>query len=316
MTDPRQDLDLLLDRCLARIQAGEATLEDCLRQHAQQAEELAPLLDLALRAQGKLAPPGPSATFLSTSPTRLRNRLRAASPPPAPARPRRRRRLRLRPAFALLGLVLAFSLLATSVGVASASSHALPGDALYGVKLGLEEMRLAISLSAEGDATLIGTFASERLREAERLVDQGRASQVAIALAGYEALLDQLLELAAQVADQEGAGVLQGITRSLQAQEQDLEKVRAKAPPAAQPALERALEHSHNGKEMVEGLRRGGAPEGVPPGQWKRSMTPDGDQPAKEPPGKSGEKTKGPKKEKDKPGKKTPQPEETLTPTE
>ena len=52
----------------------------------------------------------------------------------------------MRPAFATIALAIAFMGIVSGVGVASASASAVPGDALYNVKLGIEETRLAFSL--------------------------------------------------------------------------------------------------------------------------------------------------------------------------
>lgn len=63
-------------------------------------------------------------------------------------------------------------------GVASASSNALPGDTLYGLKRGIEDLRLGM---ADGDADRGGLFldqASTRLAEARRLMERGRSGHL------------------------------------------------------------------------------------------------------------------------------------------
>ncbi|MGW1163490.1 DUF5667 domain-containing protein [Streptomyces sp. NPDC002513] len=63
-------------------------------------------------------------------------------------------------------------------GVAAASSDALPGDSLYGLKRGIEDVRLGM---AEGDnerGQLYLDQASVRLNEARRLMERGRAGQL------------------------------------------------------------------------------------------------------------------------------------------
>ncbi|MGW5102121.1 DUF5667 domain-containing protein [Streptomyces sp. NPDC004100] len=64
-------------------------------------------------------------------------------------------------------------------GVAAASSDALPGDHLYGVKRGIEDFRL--NYLSEGDGERGQTYldqASTRLNEARRLMDRGRGGQL------------------------------------------------------------------------------------------------------------------------------------------
>lgn len=64
-------------------------------------------------------------------------------------------------------------------GVAAASSDALPGDSLYGLKRGIEDFKLnylADGADEQGQAYL--DLASTRLNEARRLLDRGRAGHL------------------------------------------------------------------------------------------------------------------------------------------
>ncbi|MGA6174742.1 DUF5667 domain-containing protein [Streptomyces sp. NPDC012600] len=63
-------------------------------------------------------------------------------------------------------------------GVAAASSDALPGDSLYGLKRGMEDISLGMT---KGDADRGAAYldqASTRLNEARRLMERGRAGQL------------------------------------------------------------------------------------------------------------------------------------------
>ncbi|MFE6287994.1 DUF5667 domain-containing protein [Streptomyces sp. NPDC057877] len=63
-------------------------------------------------------------------------------------------------------------------GVAAASSDALPGDSLYGLKRGIEDFKLGL---ADGDRERGQTYldqASTRLSEARRLMERGRGGQL------------------------------------------------------------------------------------------------------------------------------------------
>ncbi|WP_338677418.1 DUF5667 domain-containing protein [Streptomyces sp. SCSIO 30461] len=63
-------------------------------------------------------------------------------------------------------------------GVAAASSDALPGDSLYGLKRGMEDFKLGM---ADDDADRGGIYldqASTRLSEARRLMERGRSGQL------------------------------------------------------------------------------------------------------------------------------------------
>jgi len=87
-------------------------------------------------------------------------------------RPRRRRRTRLLLAYKIIATVLAIAIGAavTGGGVALASADNLPGDALYPVKLFVEDIRLALTTDPTAKAELNLTLATERAEEMHRLV--------------------------------------------------------------------------------------------------------------------------------------------------
>jgi hypothetical protein len=60
------------------------------------------------------------------------------------------------------------------VTAAAASSNSLPGDPLYGVKLGLERAQLAVTLDSAARARLEVHLTDLRLVEAQQLIAEGR----------------------------------------------------------------------------------------------------------------------------------------------
>ncbi|MDQ0750369.1 hypothetical protein QF034_004600 [Streptomyces africanus] len=60
-------------------------------------------------------------------------------------------------------------------GVAAASSDALPGDSLYGLKRGIEDVKLGLADSADERGRVYLDHASTRLSEARRLMERGRS---------------------------------------------------------------------------------------------------------------------------------------------
>lgn len=285
----------LLDHCLSQIQGGGLTLEQCLGQHPQLAEQLRPLLHQAQAARQLLASSGPTEEFRMRSQARLLSRIQQRQPAanrsqasgvtaeaPAQHAPAGRsmldrarellsRRgpslpgLKLRPAYALMALLLAVALLGSSVGVAYAANQSLPGDSLYGIKRGMERAALAISRTDEGDAQLLLKFAGRRLDEAQKLAQTGRQQDIPGVLSDYEATVDQALELTGSNAD--GLAVADS---ALAQHELRLAAVLESAPLQAAPALEAALEHAQHGHQVIEQLRAGGQPNELAPGQQKK----------------------------------------------
>ncbi|MBQ0891227.1 hypothetical protein KBZ94_41010, partial [Streptomyces sp. RM72] len=60
-------------------------------------------------------------------------------------------------------------------GVAAASSDALPGDSLYGLKRGIEDFRLGLADGNDERGRAYLDLASTRLSEARRLMERGRS---------------------------------------------------------------------------------------------------------------------------------------------
>lgn len=273
------DFSDILDDCLTRIQSGKASVESCLREFPQHADALAIDLKLASQVQATLAPNGPTKSFATNSKIRLLNRLQASSRHAARQKPRpsSRRRRRWKPAYALVSIIFAIVLVSTSAGVAWASSSALPGDTLYGVKRGVEEARLALTLSSTGDAALLNAFTDERLEELETLLALGRDADAVTAIAAYEANLERLIDQVVEIAQADGEPSLDEIEGRLDHHAEVLERVMQKAPPQAQAALAGAKEKSQHGKAVVEYLRQGGDPSDLAPGQLKKATPQPGD---------------------------------------
>jgi hypothetical protein len=182
-------LPLILAECLAALEHG-STVEQCLARYPQHRNELAELLMAAQHL--KDAPNArPSPEFQRVARARLMNRL----PPRQSARPwlnalapvTLTERLRSiwqtithssrRSAMRWIALGLVVVTLLGSATAASASSQALPGDSLYGVKRAVESVRLALALSAADSAQLRVQFAQRRLTEAQALLQRGDDTQ-------------------------------------------------------------------------------------------------------------------------------------------
>ena len=298
--DMNDDFAQILDDCITKIQSGEGTIDDCLQGHSQYAEALAPLLEVARSTRTHLSPQGPDETFVETSKIRVMNQVRAAqrSQPTPERKAVKRKKWILRPAFALMSLLVAFALLAASSGAVYASTDALPGDALYIVKRGVEEARLVFTLDPDMDRALLLQFADRRLDEVEEALNLDREEDAWSALVEYENTVGELLHLANSSSIEDGT--LDQIQIHLSNHQVVLERVKSKAPPQAQEALDNALERSQHGKKIIEQIKQGGKPSDNAPGQLKKATDDPlgiGDDHGR---GKDKDKTRTPKPKKDK----------------
>jgi hypothetical protein len=293
-------LSKILDDCLRRIWAGESTLEECLRMYPEHAERLAPMLALALEAHTSLAPQKPKPSYVKASKQRILKQLSLRSQRSTRSRLAPKPAWRLQHAQTFLSLILALSVLAVGFGVIQASAAALPGDALYGLKLGLERAQLALSLNAASDLDLLTRRADTRLDELQNLVGEGKDEGVGVGLAldGYGQALSHLTDLAITTDPEIIPGSLEHVLERLEKHQDVLELILEQVPPSAQPAVERALQQSSHSQEVIRQLRQGGNPgelapgrkrippwlDGVPPGQNRTSTPEPSETPPPEPP--------------------------------
>ncbi len=294
------DFARILDDCITKIQSGEGTIDDCLQQHSQYAEALAPLLEVARSTRTHLSPQGPDEAFLEPSKIRVMNQIRAAQRArPTPKRKDvKRQKWILRPAFALMSFLVAVALLAASSGAVYASTEALPGDALYIVKRGVEEARLVFTLDPDLDQALLLQFANRRLEEVEKALSLDRDEDAWSALVEYENTVGELLHLVNSSSIEEGT--LDQIQIHLSNHQAVLQRVKSKAPPQAQEALDNALERSQHGKETIERIKQGGKPSDLAPGQLKKATDDQKGTRDDHGSGNDKDKTKTPKPRKDK----------------
>lgn len=233
----------LLDIELSRLQAGEIDPSRFSSGEQQAADELGSLLEIVVHAQQSLQPPVPDQLFVEQTKRRLLKHLRANLPGPTPhARQKPRMQLRAIPAFLTLLVVVGF--VATSVGVVSASAASLPGDRLYPIKIGLEDIRLSLSLSSDGDAGLLSLFSVERARELDALIETGRDADLEPAIEQYLSTLDQLLSVKERLqlnGEMEAVDVVEEV---LSQQVETLLRVQDQVPAQARIAIQGVIERS------------------------------------------------------------------------
>ena len=232
----KRTVEDLLELCLTHPEAGRAEVERLLAEAPDRADEIRPLLVLVagLRAARPALEPRPD--FVRTLGLRLRRRT-PAPPDRVVESHRPRRAVGLRPVAVLLTALLIALAGLGSIGIAQASAAALPGDGLYGVKRGMEEIRLALAWTPASDARLLGAFADERLEEVEALADAGRMGDLETALDAYTVAVGRL----AKAVEVPAAGGTDELLDKLTHHIAVLEDVQSHVPPTAQESIERAI---------------------------------------------------------------------------
>ena len=181
------DLAAPLQEALEALDSGR-NLHEVLRRQPAQRDALISLLKVSVELK-QLRVPGADTVFRLSA----RNRLLAAA-----ARAKARRatpagffeRLALRPRLALAATVALVAALGLGATVAAAGS--LPGEPLYALKTGSEQVALAVTVDPAANARLRLEFADRRLVEAQRLVDLGQVQQAIILIDQYEAAVSRV----------------------------------------------------------------------------------------------------------------------------
>ncbi len=180
------DLTRPLEECLTALEE-KRNLQGVLRRYPADRDQLIALLRLSVDLGG-LAGPAADPTFrLSTRNLMLataaeRRRGRRWNPLAVLPRPAAR--------LAVAG-ALAVALMLGALTAAAASGNSLPGDPLYGVKLGIERAQLAITFDSAARAHLQLQFADVRLGEAQRLFAVGRVQDGVSVMNQYDTAVTQ-----------------------------------------------------------------------------------------------------------------------------
>ncbi|MBN1427556.1 MAG: hypothetical protein JXB07_04170 [Anaerolineae bacterium] len=310
MAEHTIELDEILDTCLARIRTEGWRVDDCLAHYPAYRDLLEPPLRIAVRLQQAQAIV-PSARFKAEASERLRSRLQSSRRAPlarstiranAITHPIRRiftpGKWRTLPA--ALGLVVLFS--ACTTGVVHASDSASPGDPLYGVDRGVEQVWMSLTPNSDKKLTLQVTFADERLLETETLAGRGNTKHLDDALNNYDQAVADITRLAEVANGEDREALSQLVDQSLSKHQARLEALLDKVPEQAHKGIERALEASQNGRDKaIEAINKHGEDH---PGQGPPDKSDDSG-PSDEKPGNgpSDKEDKSAKPTDDKPGK-------------
>ena len=146
-----------------------------------------------------------------------------------------------------MNLIIALTLLITSLaggGTLYASSNAVPGDALYGVKRSVESARVTLS---PNDAALQLEMAGTRLNEAKSLLASGRVDDAKQTLKEYVTEANSARDLLQKSNAAPSASVIQEVEK----QKSIITTITTQMP-AASPEIEKVKSASHEIEIEIE----------------------------------------------------------------
>jgi hypothetical protein len=183
----KRDIESALDKCLSYLEQGDS-IEDCLARYPGLAQELRPLLRVALRTQQLRGGVTPSSETLAAGRAEFLRRAAALREQPESGRAGVLSRLfdAVRSAWTGLARRRGLTTIAASVlilfgllgGGTIASANSLPGDPLYPLKRASEQVQLALTFVAETKAELRTSFEQRRLEEVQSVVEVRRVARV------------------------------------------------------------------------------------------------------------------------------------------
>lgn len=223
----------ILDSCIDEMRSGRVTLETCLRQYPSLQAELEPLLRVALQITPLDVQPDTAHKLAARA--RFIEALYEADRPNVP-RPWLNGLLG-RPI--AMGLVGAFALATTGAAYAAAE-QSLPGDPFYGLKVTIEEARVAAAPTDEAKLEARLDVAARRLAEVQMAVDSQRPEAAVAAAEGYAHAASEAQDRLQRVAPQANAATLAKAEQELRRHEEALALAADRAPAKARDALQEA----------------------------------------------------------------------------
>lgn len=187
----------ILVQCIDDVKAGRYSIEDCLGRYSSLRNRLEPLLRIALDIQ---PPPDiePSAAFKIKARVQLMEQIHAGRAVTKGTESRYKKQTGVIPKrrrFSMIGIVIAIVLAVSAAGGGSvyASQNSLPGDVLYPVKLGTEQVRMTLPANDIVKAELALSFAEKRVEEMTALAEKGRTENLNLAQDKYGDVVDTVL---------------------------------------------------------------------------------------------------------------------------
>jgi len=232
----------ILTRSIDEVLSGKSTIEDCVARYPKFAKELRSLVQIAANLRPDEV--APTSEFRERAKRRL---LEEMSPSQVKASSGFRAWLRPVPARIIASVSIGVVVVVAGASTVYAAQRSLPGDALYPVKTGVENIQLAATSDTTAKATLDLKLAQTRFQEMTQEARSGRKIS-ATGLATAQQQLDEAIkEMSGSRSATATGNVLSRMSKETLAEQLELEQALASAPEARQPVLEQALAMARRG---------------------------------------------------------------------
>ncbi|HDN79528.1 MAG TPA: hypothetical protein ENG33_03550, partial [Chloroflexi bacterium] len=241
-----KDFAAILDQALNCLREGK-DMDTCLSHYPEEAEQLRPLLEIAIRLKeaGDTGAP-PRERLLAARERFLRKALESKRV--ARAKPRFRWSFSLpvpAPGLAMALATLLLMVLIAGAGLVWAASQSLPDSPLYAVKLTAENFKLSLTFDPADRTHIRIALLEKRFEEIYKLSTREQPDKKTIDKA-TKVLENQLREVFGEMAkisatSPELPDLLEEMSIQMEKGESKLAEAKSKAAPQAKPAIDRAL---------------------------------------------------------------------------
>ena len=182
----------ILDECLDRLMFKGDTMELCLADYPQYADELKPLLEASL-ITSQISSLEPDQEFK----TKARNELFTVLREAEEKRSRSRFSFGRQPRWASIVAIIVTLLIATG-GTAAASIGSMPDDFLYPVKRATENVQLAFTFTNLGKAEAYARMANRRVEEIIYMANENDTDEIEVLATSLDSNLNNIAEYSAR----------------------------------------------------------------------------------------------------------------------
>ncbi|HEY9076781.1 MAG TPA: DUF5667 domain-containing protein [Anaerolineaceae bacterium] len=244
-----------LQDCLEASQSGENPAEVAQSRYPELVNELLPLITQATILSQASDHLQPDKDFLFRSSQALLQNIRNIN---SVSSGTRQGFSLFHQALFRLAAALVFILLVivgmNQISIASASS--LPEDALYPVKLIVEEFNLTFTFHPDKKASLAIEYADRRIQELDTLIINGDINKIKQVLENYQVKIEIITIYMVQpdgLSTPQKEAIILSLQEKLASHKLHLQSVLDSAPPQAREGIERALVVSQHGLDVAQG---------------------------------------------------------------